>query len=138
MSPVQPSRTVEDLRPREAAHMVQVAHRSLEDAAALTVTWSRRQLIDVCLTLALGVQPERVVNPVKAVAPLVEYRHPRILAHIGPRYEVSEAAWTDTELRDAHSAWNRGERDQWATQGEQLYQRLRHRRRRAQNRRSAS
>lgn len=131
---VQPSRTAADLRPREAAHMVRVAQRSLEDAAALTAGWTRRQLIDVCLTLALGAQDrgtDQPMRPVRAVAPLQERpARPHALAYIGPRYDVAEAAWTDQELRDAHAAWGRGERDLWAEQGERLYQRITHRRQR--------
>ena len=44
--------------------------------------------------------------------------------------------WSDDALRLAHCAWNRGERDPWSTEGERLYQRARHQRRKAERKAS--
>lgn len=47
----------------------------------------------------------------------------------------NEADWTADELRAAHAAYNRGDRDLATIEGERVHQRLRGRRRRSETRR---
>lgn len=55
---VQPSRSTADLRPDDAARFAEAAQYGLEAAAAVTAGWSRRQLIDVALTLVVDQKTE--------------------------------------------------------------------------------
>ena len=109
-----PSRTARNLRPLEAATLVRAVQVSLDEAAMLTAGWSRRQLIDVALTLA-SVQSSNIAGTVIPHRPFAE------------RMRADEKAWNDADLRNAHYRYNRGERTPYAVTGERIYSRLRRR-----------
>lgn len=112
--PSDPSRTEGDLRIMEAAEFSRAARSDLEAAVVLTAGWSRRQLLDVALTLALMGTP-------------MQYRS----GPLGKRRTAEEMEWSDGELRSAHSAYERGVRDDRTVTGELIYHRLAARRSRA-------
>lgn len=128
MSPVQPSRTEKDLRTVEAEQFAYLAKRDLEAALSMTAGWSRRQLLDVALTLALSRAEPNQMTREEALGPS-PYRS--VLRTVGPRREPLEIAWTDDNLRAAHKAFEQGHRSPWSVEGERLYSRISKRRRRA-------
>lgn len=122
-----PSRTAKDFRVSEALDFAIAARADLEVAVRMTAGWTRRQLVDIALTLAASQHPVSR-EPLSLVG---RPPRPNTLPALGPRYDLSEAQWTDEALRRAHSAWNAGFRSDRIQAGERIYQRLRGRRKRA-------
>jgi len=93
------------------------------EVARITDPLSRVELVALCVALAAMVPLDR------SVADLLAWLDDAPLP-VGQRFP--DLAWSPDSLRMAHAAWSRGERDMWAGEGERLYQRARHQRRKAE------
>lgn len=88
----------------------------IDEAAAITCQWSRRQLIDVALELA------------QRDARTVRRRQANAMRSHRERIAREDARWTrDQALKASNSYNNQDDRTQWAREGRRVYDRMRKR-----------
>lgn len=83
----------------------------IDAAACVTVTWTRRHILDVALELAA----RRVAQ---ATVP-----HRVIVMKSTAEIEAEDAAWTDEDVMTQKRRYDHGERDDLAMTGRRIYQR---------------